>query len=264
MAAPPEATTRVCTFNIRYGTARDGANSWDERKELVLHVMQALDADIVGLQECLPFQAEYLRAGLPEYDFFGVGREDGVHGEMVPLLSRRERWNMLTGGHFWLSPTPHLPGSRGWDTTLPRMTTWAVLQGSGGNGPPCWVFNTHLDQEGREARRQSALLLRARIDALADRLPALIVGDFNAEPGSPELTPFFAAPRTTALHDMVGTPDGTLHHFTGQPFSRRIDWILASAHWQAHSARVDRTAFAGRYPSDHFPVVADLRLDSDF
>lgn len=249
---------RICTFNIRYGSANDGVNSWDYRKELTLRVIQALDPDILALQECLPFQADFLRAGLPGYAFFGAGRDDGVHGEMVPLLVRRERWTILTGGHFWLSPMPHLPGSRGWDATLPRMTTWAALQSVAGSEPPCWIFNAHLDQDGREARRQSAHLLRTRINALAGRLPVLLVGDLNASPGAWELEPLFAAPPATALIDLIGTPEGTRHDFTGQPADRRIDWILASSHWRVLRTQVDRTAFAGRYPSDHFPVVADL------
>src|SRR5688572_29237394 len=127
-AAPPpaapakgDATLRVMSFNIRYGTAKDGPDHWDKRKDLVAATIKKYAPDLLGTQETLEFQAAYIREQCPEYTFVGAGRDDGkVAGEMAALFFRTDRFEKLAEGHFWHSETPDQPGSKGWDTSLPR------------------------------------------------------------------------------------------------------------------------------------------------
>ena len=119
---------RVMSFNIRYGTAPDGENHWDKRKEFLLETIRAFNPDLLGTQETLGFQRDYLAKHLPEHDVFGVGRDDGKDkGEMMAVYWRKERFKKQDGGHFWLSETPDEAGSQGWDAMFPRLVTWVKL-----------------------------------------------------------------------------------------------------------------------------------------
>lgn len=250
---------RFCTFNIRYNTVRDGQNAWSYRKEQVGSLLQQLQPDIFGLQECLPTQAQDLVPALSEYSFVGVSRDDGrQQGEMVPLFYRKKRFQLVHAGHFWLSETPHLPGSQSWNSALPRMATWGVFR-EREKQTLFWVFNTHLDHESQHARKQSLLLIKRYLDALGTHLPFVLMGDFNAIPLSPEVAPLF---EQIPLQDLLAqTSGGTFHNFLGHPDGPRIDWILASTHFKLETISICRSHSQGKYPSDHFPVIAEIRLN---
>ena len=114
------------TVRHRLATAitigRRGSNSLSKRSK-------AFDPDLLGTQETLGFQRDYLAANLHGYDVLGVGRDDGQeNGEMVALFYKRGRFEKIDGGHFWLSQTPDQPGSISWDSALPRMVTWVKLR----------------------------------------------------------------------------------------------------------------------------------------
>ncbi|MFO0929755.1 MAG: endonuclease/exonuclease/phosphatase family protein [Gemmataceae bacterium] len=255
------SVVRLGSFNIRFDNPADGPDAWEHRREQVVDVIQRQCPDVLAVQECLPHQAAFLRDRLPEFAFVGVGRDDGVRGEMVPLFVRRDRFEVVTEGHFWLSDTPHLPGSRSWGNSVPRMTSWAALRSVAVPGQMLWAFSTHFDHRSIEARQRAAALMRRWVDALGERQPVVVLGDLNAEPGSPELAPLFGPPSPTRLIDLLASlPEGTHHHFTGRPLGRRIDWLLATFHVMPRAVQIDRTASAGRYPSDHFPVFAEVEL----
>src|SRR5688572_30355099 len=128
-AARADATLRVMSFNIRYGTAKDGPNHWDLRRDLLVDTIRKFDPDLLGTQETLLEQAEYLAEKFPQYDWLGVGRDDAKRkGESVAIFWRKDRFEKLDAGHFWLSETPEVPGSKSWDTALTRMTTWVKLR----------------------------------------------------------------------------------------------------------------------------------------
>src|SRR5436189_387541 len=119
---------RVMSFNIRYGTADDGENRWERRKEFLAETIASFNPDLLGTQETLGFQRDYLAEKLPGYEVLGVGRDDGKEkGEMMALYYKKERFKQIEGGHFWLSETPDKVGSKSWDSSLPRMVTWAKL-----------------------------------------------------------------------------------------------------------------------------------------
>ena len=259
---------RVMTFNLRVRTILDGRNIWDRRRDTVVQRVRDFDPDLLGTQEGLDSMAAFLGQQLGDYTLFGVGRSDGIRrGEMCGVFFKTARFELLDAGHFWLSATPEQPGSRGWGAIFPRMVTWVKLRPRDGGQPFCW-FNTHFDAFNGRARSESAKLLRARMDQIAGVLPCVITGDFNAGPDSaPYQTLVAEQPKSSAtLHDVFRTAnpvatrkEGTVHFFTGRHGGRRMDWILASAHFQAIDAGIDRTRGLTGYPSDHFPVTATLR-----
>lgn len=260
-AAP--APVRLMSFNIRNADADDGVNAWPLRRDQVVAAIQAQAPDILGLQEVLASQADELRSALPDYGFVGVGRDDGDRGgEFVPILYRRQRFTLADAGHFWFSEQPTQPGTVGWDAALPRLATWARLRCKEAPWHDIHVVNVHLDHRGATARLESARLLRRLVESLGGR-PAVILGDFNCPPGSPPYRVLTASRGDLAeLRDAHATADttGTYHGFTGQSPPGRIDWILVNRKFETVEADIDRSRRAGRFPSDHFPVVAVVRF----
>lgn len=261
---------RVMSFNIRYGTADDGANHWTRRKDFVVETIRAFSPDLLGTQETLGFQRDYLSQELKDYEVLGAGRDDGAErGEMSALYFRRDRFQKLDGGHFWLSEAPEKPGSKSWDSSLPRMVTWVKLAEKPDNQrPPVYFFNTHFDHRGVKAREESAKLIAGKITELAKDGPVILTGDFNCGEGSAPYRPFFAKradgsclliDTLRAKHPAAGKEDGTFHAFDGGKNGERIDWIGVSPHFEVLDAAIDHSARAGKYPSDHFPITATLK-----
>jgi endonuclease/exonuclease/phosphatase family metal-dependent hydrolase len=265
---------RVMSFNIRYGTAADGENHWDRRKELLADTITAFDPDLLGTQETLAFQRDYLAERLKGYTPFAAGRDDGKErGEMAAVFFRAARFEKLDGGHFWLSEKPDVAGSKSWDAALTRIATWLKLRdrrpGDGKGERVLWYFNTHFDHLGKRARGESARLLHDRIARLKDHPPVIVTGDFNDAEGSEAYTSLFAADDTgkpllidtfRAAHPKQGSDEATFNFFRpGFRLGPRLDWIGCTRHWRVESAAIDHTARDGRLPSDHYPVTAVLR-----
>ena len=272
LADTTAADVRVMSFNIRFGTAPDGDNHWDKRKEFLIETIKAFDPDLLGTQETLSFQRDYIAEKLPGYDVLGVGREDGrERGEMAALFFKRSRFEKLDGGHFWLSLTPEQPGSKSWDSALPRMVTWVKLRDRRQpNNRPILFFNTHFDHRGTEARKESARLLRRRVTELSKSCRVIVAGDFNSDEGSEPYHELFdpndGGPSPIgdtyriAFHGRAPN-EGTFSGFKAADSNGpRIDWIGASKDWRVVGASIDHTAREGHTPSDHFPVTAVLRL----
>jgi endonuclease/exonuclease/phosphatase family metal-dependent hydrolase len=265
---------RVVSFNIRYGTADDGANSWDLRRERVGAAMLGWDADIIGMQEVVAAQADWVRELLPTHTFHGVGRTDGARqGEFAPILFRTQRFELEAAGHFWLSPTPEVVGSKGWDAALERMASWVRLVDRTTQARVL-VINTHFDHRGAEARAQSLALVRVRANELAKGAAVIITGDFNTSAdAAPAPVLFGGADGGIALYDtfrrVYPTRDMDEATFSGwnTPPAKaltiagaRIDWIVASEAFETISAEIDRRTPGGRLISDHYPVRARLRF----
>ena len=254
---------RVLSFNIRLETLVDepGGNAWSARVPSVLETVRRSGAHIVGIQEALPGQLAALLDGLPQFSSVGRGREAMGTGEHVPILFSKGRLELESHRDFWLSPTPEEAGSRGWDAENPRICTAAIFVDRK-SGKRFAMFNTHLDQRGPTARVESAYVILKRM-AEVPGLPALVTGDLNAFPDSEPVAVFRAAGLRDALDlDESGTGGGTFHGFTGRPRAGRIDYVLCDAGWRVRSAWIERRDAAGRLPSDHFPVAAELLLDS--
>jgi endonuclease/exonuclease/phosphatase family metal-dependent hydrolase len=262
---------RVMSYNIRYGTARDGENHWDKRKEFLVETIKAFDPDLLGTQETLEFQRDYLARELAGYEVLGVGRDDGgAKGEMTALYFKSDRFEKLDGGHFWLSETPDQPGSKSWDTALTRMATWVKLRDRRQpKAKPLVFINTHFDHRGQQARLESARLLRRRVTEFGAQCRVIVTGDFNAGEDSPPYRALFGADGNLAsplqdayrlAHPARTSDEGTFSNFkAGAAGGPRIDWIGLSVEWQVLTATIDRTERGGRIPSDHFAVTATLR-----
>jgi endonuclease/exonuclease/phosphatase family metal-dependent hydrolase len=244
---------RVATFNVRYDEPADGSDAWPNRRDRAVGLLSDLDADLLGLQEALPAQFDDLRRRLPEYEWFGVGRRGGDEGEHVPVAYRPDRFDRVDAGAFWLSETPDEP-SVGWDGRYPRVVTWVDLEL---DGRPLRLLGLHLDHAGAVARREGAASVADRVADLD--CPAVVVGDCNAPPGSAVLDRLTAGELRPArdVAARVAGPAGTFHGFAGTP-GERIDYVLPTAAFDVESALTVETD--APHPSDHFPVVADVRL----
>ena len=257
------ADLRVASFNIRYGTANDGDNAWPLRRDLVTNQLRALQADVVGLQEALRFQLDQIAAALPEYDEFGVGRDDGdTAGEYAAILYRRDRLRRERGGTFWFSDTPTVPGSASWGNHVTRICTWARFTDRK-TGRSFYVYNLHLDHESQPSRERSVALLVSTITARAPQDPVVVLGDFNAGEDNPAVIAMRRADVRDTFRDVH--PDarwvGTFGGFRGDSTGPKIDYVFASPAWRTVASAIVRDRPAGRDPSDHFPVTATLILE---
>lgn len=259
----------VMTFNIRYGTAPDGDNAWPLRRELLFDLVRREDADLIGVQEALDFQIDELVGAAPAYAVIGVGRDDGLRaGEYSAILYRRERFHVAEAGTFWFSDTPQAPGSRSWGNSITRICTWARFIDRDGRG--FWLFNLHLDHQSQPSRERSTELLRDRLGGRTfPHEPVVVTGDFNVGEQNPAIQTLLAArgdqPPLLVDSFRVLHPDeetvGTFNGFRiGQVHGDKIDYILVPPGTDVIRAEILRTSRNGRYPSDHFPVVARVRL----
>jgi endonuclease/exonuclease/phosphatase family metal-dependent hydrolase len=253
---------KVMSFNIRYGLANDGENHWHKRKSLALARIEAFVPDLLGLQECRDDeQADFIRAGLPGYHFFGVHREGpgDTAQEMAPLLFRRKSFQLVESGCFWLSETPEIPGSMSWGSAYPRTVSWARLSCNDTGGEFLYM-NTHFDYEPA-AIDGDARCLRRWIEQLNPQLPLIITGDFNADKHSDAFgiltvkKDLFDAFRRLRPQE---EDQSTFHAFGRPEHMMPIDWILISGHFKVLAAQIDRTHQGNLYPSDHYPITAVL------
>lgn len=272
LAAAPRSQSEsltVMSFNIRYGTARDGENHWNNRRASLFDVIRNENADLIGLQEALDFQIDEILAAAPAYAAIGVGRDDGVHaGEHSSILFKKERFKVGESGTFWFSDTPAAPASKSWGNNVVRICTWARLIDR--NGAAFWHFNLHLDHQSQPSRERSAALLRDRIAARAyPREPVVVTGDFNAGESNPAmLTLTGSAPGATALfldtYRVLHREEKTVGTATAFALDRvdgeKIDYVLVPPGTEVLRAAIVRTSRDGRLPSDHFPVLATIRL----
>ncbi len=252
------------SFNIRNMRSQDGENGWERRREMVCGLIRRHSPDILATQEAYFPQIEAMRQALPEYTVLGVGRDDGrAEGETCALFVRGSQWQIGASGTFWFSETPDVPGSRHWTRHHARICTWAILIGEAGQ--TCAVYNVHMDHESQDARERSVRLLHDRFRHDATDTPTLVMGDFNMTEDNPAMRSLLAAdtPRLTdtfrALHPAL-PGQGTFHDFVGNTDGDKIDYILATEAFQAIETRILHDNINGRYPSDHFPLLACLRL----
>jgi endonuclease/exonuclease/phosphatase family metal-dependent hydrolase len=267
---------RVMSFNIRYGTASDGENHWNNRKDLVVDVLQDHAPDVVGMQEALRFQLDYIREHVPHYREVGVGRDDGLEsGEYSPILYDARRFYAGTKGTFWLSRTPDIPGSRHWGNTIPRICSWARLIDRR-SGTAFYLYNVHMDHISQPSREKGMALIVQRMAKRAHPDPVILTGDMNARPDNPAIGYLLGRNRDQQngntcdpilptfvdtylrLHP-EGTNDATFNGWRGWREGNRIDYIFVMQQEppvRILEAEIIRDNQDGRYPSDHYPVEA--------
>ena len=268
---------KIMTFNIRYGAAKDGENQWKNRRDMVFDVIRKQKSDVIGLQEALRFQIDEIRQAVPMYAEIGVAREDGkIDGEYSAILYRTDRFGVGEAGTFWLSDTPDVPGSNTWGATCVRICTWARLI-ENNSGKAFYAFNLHMDHVSQPSREKSAVLLTQRIRGRKLAEPFVLTGDFNTGETNPVIsylkgeTALAGADGVAAKNPipLVDTfrllhPDvkdvRTAHEFKGTRQGNKIDYVFVQPGVKVLEAEILHDNTNGRYPSDHFPVMAQVIL----
>jgi endonuclease/exonuclease/phosphatase family metal-dependent hydrolase len=259
--AQDSAALRVMTFNVRYPSKGDGSNVWENRRDLLIDTIRRSRPDVMGAQELFHMQGEYIVEQLPEFAWFGVSRRGNQEDEHMGVFYLKGRLRPVETGNFWLSETPDQPGSMSWNVTLPRMVTWAIFEDLR-NGRRFHYFNTHFPhrREDAEARVECARVLAQRLRAVRAGETVIVTGDFNASAGSEPLRVLteLVADAWTKAGKTEG-PSDTFHGFKGAPRPGRIDWMLDRGGVEPVTAETVTHHSDGRYPSDHFPVIAEFR-----
>ena len=253
----------VMTFNLRYASASP-PNAWSARRPAAKALWDRVRPDVVGTQEGLYQQIKDLAADQPDFAWIGLGREGGSRGEFMAIFYRRARLTPLEFDHFWLSDTPDVIGSTTWGNSNRRMVTWVKFR-DGASGRDFYIFNTHFDHEVQTAREKSAELLWSRIEALRTRQPVIVTGDFNAPAGHGAVYEKLVDPErlsdTWTASRERGPAIGTFHNYRGpRDGGERIDWILSRGAVTIDRSEVVVDKLGEQYPSDHFPVLARLRM----
>jgi endonuclease/exonuclease/phosphatase family metal-dependent hydrolase len=258
------------TFNIRYDNPADGENGWTRRRDGVAKLIAERKADVAGLQEVLASQLDDLRERLPGYEFVGVGRDDGKRkGEFSPLLVRKEAFEVVSSGTFWLSLTPDKPGSKGWDAALPRVCTWAHVRSRHSGRGDFLAASTHFDHRGQQARLESAKVIREQLAQIqkAKKISGglILMGDFNCTerdaPYAALLGKDEKAATTPAWIDAYHAdkivregPNSTWNGFKEIVPGQRIDFIFCLGLRPQRHEIID-ARIGDRFLSDHLPVL---------
>lgn len=259
---------RVMTFNIRLNTASDSLNAWPYRKDKVASQILFHKVDLLGVQEALHDQMMDLQQRLPNYKYVGGGRDDGkTKGEYSAIFYDTIRLQLLSNDMFWLSETSNVAGSKGWDAAITRIVTWAKFKDKRSK-KIFYAFNTHFDHIGKIARRESAKLVLQKVKEIAGSTPAVITGDFNAEPTDEPIQ--VIVDKNNPLHltdskELSQTPHyGPTGTFTGFQNKERndqpIDYVFLKGSWKVLTHATISQTWGGRFASDHFSVIAELLL----
>lgn len=260
----------VMTYNIRLNVAEDGINAWEHRKDSVASFLREQHPDIFGLQEVLHLQLIDVMSALPDYQFVGVGRLDGkTEGEYSPVFFRASVFELVNSGTFWLSETPDVPGSKGWDAACERISTWACLRDKK-TKETLFVFNTHFDHMGVTARFKSADLILRKIAQLSDGQAVILMGDFNS-PVSEKAYQLLSSEEKSGLKDArVQSADATMKQqvtFTGfntdPADDELIDFIFYNEWLSSISYKALKINTNSFYFSDHLPVIAKLIMTKE-
>jgi endonuclease/exonuclease/phosphatase family metal-dependent hydrolase len=251
---------KAMSFNIRYGTANDGENSWPLRKDAVLAFLATCDYDVIGLQEALFHQLQEIREAAPFFHYIGVGRDDGIaEGEYSAILYDSRRIEIFTSETFWLSSTPGVVATTSWGNKLTRICTHGCFELEGQRFD---VFNTHLDHESALSRVNSSEMIAERVRRREIAGPVIVTGDFN----EPEAGPAVLRMAEGGLIDTYRTihPDGpepeTCHNWTPNIIGDKIDYVFVTPEVQVVDATIVRDTPFRKYLSDHHPVVATLLI----
>jgi len=252
---------RVATYNIRYDNPGDTLDLWKNRSPYVADLIRLYDFDLFGTQEGLKHQLEDLKTMLKEYEYIGVGRDDGKEkGEHTAIFYKTVKFKLLDSGNFWLSQVTDRP-NKGWDAALPRICTWGRFEEKV-SGKTFILFNTHFDHIGEEARTESARLIIGMIRKIAKTDPAILTGDFNFDETNPNYLIFKNSGLiwdTYELSELRFAPGGTFTAFNilAKP-SGRIDHIFVTSDFKVKRYGILTNTYHARYPSDHFPVFSEI------
>lgn len=270
-ASAAEMKLTFVSYNIRYETTEDRYwRAWPARLHRLIETVRRMNPDVMGVQEALHSQVADMRLSLPDYDFYGFGRDDGkTRGEYSGIFYRRSRFtaDLSDAGMFWLSATPEVPGSKTWGNEIPRITTWIHLRDQT-TQRGFTVFNTHWDHRHQGSRVEAASLIARRIDARKSaREPVVLLGDFNATEGNPAVD-HLAGRKPGWTHALLDTyhtlypqvkERRTLHFWQNHTSGwAKVDHILVSPPCQVKAAAILYPPKGEMPASDHYPVSTTI------
>jgi endonuclease/exonuclease/phosphatase family metal-dependent hydrolase len=257
-------TLKVITYNIRLDVDSDGANAWSFRKDYFTSQIQFYNPDIFGVQEAKPNQVIDISKALLDYNNVGIGRDGIGQGESSNIFYKKERFTVKESNTFWLSETPNII-SKGWDAAYNRVCTYALFKDLK-TKKLFWLFNTHLDHIGEQARTKGIELILSKIKELnTKKYPVILMGDLNSEPQEERillLKKEMDDARAVSIDKPFG-PSGTFNNFKhNEPVTRLIDYIFISKN---SILKVKKYAVLSdskdlKYPSDHLPVYVEINL----
>lgn len=266
---PSAEKLNVMTFNIRLDSQSDGDNQWPYRKDYAANLIKFYETDLCGSQEVQHHQLMELLERLPEYAYIGVGREDGnTKGEYTPIFYRKDRFTLVNSGNFWLGEDMNAVGVKGWDAACERVATWGIFKDNA-TGEEFFMLNTHLDHMGQIARREGASLVLEQATLLANGLPIIVTGDFNATADSEPIKVLTdtSDPRhvvdTRTLTELRYGPEGSFHNFGRTEYDRRrvIDYVFVKGNFKVLRHGILTESMGHLYPSDHYPVLSTLIIE---
>lgn len=263
-AKPIPASFRVATYNIRYDAEMDteSGNDWDLRKEPVARLIRQHSFDMVGTQEGDSGQMDDVLELLPEFDMVAhpYGR-NALHS--AAILYKRDRFELLDSGVFWLSETPEMP-SVGWDASDYRICNWGKFKEKY-SGKEFYFFNTHFYWRKEVAKQESGPLIAKKLKEIAGNAPVILTGDLNSTSETSQII---------AVKDVVNDAYETSRShrqgvegtnlgggvFQGSP-RNRIDYVFVSPQITVYDYKVLSDKYNdNRYPSDHLPVTSFIEF----
>jgi endonuclease/exonuclease/phosphatase family metal-dependent hydrolase len=255
---------KLMTYNIRLDLDADGENSWTNRKDFFTSQIQFYEPDIFGVQEAKPNQIDDISQKLVQFQHIGIGRDGVEKGESSAIFYNSNRFTVTSSNTFWLSETPS-EISKGWDAAFNRVCSYALFQDKK-TKTNFWVFNTHLDHIGEEARTKGIELILSKIAALnTKKHPVFFMGDFNSEPNTERivnLKKVMHDSRDLSIQKPFG-PSGTFNNFKhNEPVTKLIDYIFISknSNLEVLKYAILSDAVDLKYPSDHLPVYIEISL----
>lgn len=266
-AEEPALPVRVLSFNLRYINPGDtGERTWLARRDQVGQVIREDKADVIGLQEAFRSMLDDIAVRVPGYQEIGVGREDGkTTGEYAAILVKKDRFNVIESGTFWLSDTPLVPNSMTWKNRVTRICSWAKLE-ERATKRILYFYNTHLDHESQEAREKGVAAILDHVAVLSPEIPVIITGDFNSGEDNPAISNIENSPRrmVDTWRELNPTAplsnSGTMSMFTGVCDTAKIDYIFVPSGTRIVDSEIIRRNRDGVYPSDHYPVRATVEF----
>ena len=249
------------TFNLRFDNPGDSGNLWVDRGPVCAALIRFHQFDILGTQEGLRHQLDFLQKELPKYAYYGVGRDDAkTKGEHSAIFYKKDRFLVKDSGDFWLSEKPDAPGF-GWDAHHNRICTWLKLEDRK-TRKTYFVLNVHYDHRGVVARTESSKLILQKIQSIAGKSPVMLMGDFNGNHKSDWYLQIQNSPNLKDSYTLANDPYANNGTSTGfRPFPRTkdiIDHIFITKPFKVIRYGILTDTYHGKFPSDHFPVLAEL------
>jgi len=255
---------KILTCNIRKSDADDGPDNWDLRRDICGRILAAQEPDIVCFQEMRHTQLLDMLAALPGFSWFGITKTATCLHPINAIFYRLDQFLPVAAGGYWLSETPHLPGSSSWESASIRLANWIRLRDYD-SGVAFRVVNTHLDHGSEMARCEQARMVKDDADCYPPAYPQLLTGDINAVAGSPALH-ILQEGGWQSVSQLPAGADNTFHGFRGAGWEgppRQLDWIFAKGNIRFSGCRLVDNHENGKYPSDHYFVASDVEVMAD-